>query len=983
MSDWLLGSTLRIPREAAQGPSANPTSLLPATPIWRNRPIRYLVLCGALLIAAIAIGTTIMVLNSRDRALADSERELKNTALILAEQVERNFQAIELIQASIIERIQSLGISSSEDFERRMSSPEMHQILKDKISGLPYIDAVTLISADGKLINLSRFWPVPANNISDRDRFIALKSNPQLKTYIGEPVHNRTTGTWTIHHARRLTAPNGDFLGLVQGAILLKHFEQLFGSIMLGEAAAIAMFRLDGTLLARFPRIEAMIGRNFSQGPLFRELLSHTDRGTLRLNSRIDGQDRLVFAHTLKNYPIGVVAATTMAAALADWREQTRVLIGMAVLSIFLIGAILAMIVRQVAQGQQWSKRRLALEKQRLDSTINNMSQGLLMFDPSERIVVCNRRYIEMYGLSPDVVKPGCRFRDLISHRKATGSFSGDVDKYCSDIVSDLAHGKPCEVIVQTTDGRSVRILNQPVASGGWVATHEDVTERQQMLQAQHKAEELLRQQKLQLDAALNNMVQGLCMFDGDGRIVLFNQRYVDMMGFPAEELTGLSLLELCKRRDAKQQFIGEPERFVADILAGMRAGVPATKIVESPNGRALRAVDQPMADGGWVATFEDITEQRKIERERDQDRAFLNQIVDNVPVMIAVKDAASRRFVLVNRAAELLWGISRKEALGKTARELFPQAQADLIDKYDIEALRSDSPLVLDPHPNMARSGDKRIVSSKRLAIRADDGAPTFLVSVVEDVTERRRGEEERNQNREFINQIIDNVPVAIIVKNVSDRRVAYINRATEELWGISRTAAIGHTASELFPKDLADIITKDDEKALASTTPLVRDEHSNRAKTGDSRILVSKKLVVRSPDGTPKYLISVIEDVSERKAIEAQLRQSQKMEAIGNLTGGVAHDFNNLLTVMIGNLDLLVEESAERPQTAQRAEAVLDAALRGAELTKQMLAFSRRQALQPKCVDLNKLIGKTTRLLARTLGEGIRIDVRKSPMP
>lgn len=113
----------------------------------------------------------------------------------------------------------------------------------------------------------------------------------------------------------------------------------------------------------------------------------------------------------------------------------------------------------------------------------------------------------------------------------------------------------------------------------------------------------------------------------------------------------------------------------------------------------------------------------------------------------------------------------------------------------------------------------------------------------------------------------------------------------------------------------------------------------------------------------------------------MEAQLRQSQRMEAIGSLTGGVAHDFNNLLTVMMGNLDLLVSENSDRPQTVQQANIILDAALRGAELTKQMLTFSRRQALNPKCVDLNVLAENTIRLLTRTLGEGIRIDLQKSP--
>ena len=124
------------------------------------------------------------------------------------------------------------------------------------------------------------------------------------------------------------------------------------------------------------------------------------------------------------------------------------------------------------------SQQLEALEKHWLDIALDNMTQGLLMFDASERIVVCNQRYIEMYGLSPDVVKPGCSFRDLIAHRKQTGSFKGDVEEYCSSVLRDLARGEVIRFVVKTGDGRSIQLVNQMLAAGGWVATHEDITER-------------------------------------------------------------------------------------------------------------------------------------------------------------------------------------------------------------------------------------------------------------------------------------------------------------------------------------------------------------------------------------------------------------------------------------------------------------------------------------------------------------------------
>jgi diguanylate cyclase (GGDEF)-like protein len=117
------------------------------------------------------------------------------------------------------------------------------------------------------------------------------------------------------------------------------------------------------------------------------------------------------------------------------------------------------------------------MEKHRLDTAINNMTQGLLLYDSSQRLVVCNQRYIAMYGLSPDVVKPGLAFRDLVTHRKATGSFKGDVDAFVSDVLRKVALGEITHSTVETADGRSIQIVNQPLKSG-WLTTHEDITER-------------------------------------------------------------------------------------------------------------------------------------------------------------------------------------------------------------------------------------------------------------------------------------------------------------------------------------------------------------------------------------------------------------------------------------------------------------------------------------------------------------------------
>ena len=220
------------------------------------------------------------------------------------------------------------------------------------------------------------------------------------------------------------------------------------------------MHHRDGTLLARYPHVTEMIGKNFRKGPASQQQVFELPYSTTRLASPIDGKDRLISSRSLTHFPIVIVATTTTEAALADWREQIGILIAVAGLSVLAISILLFLVVRKLSQQHRTSQQRLTLEKQRLDTAVNNMTQGLLLFDSSQRLVICNHRYIEMYGLSADVIKPGCSFRELIAHRKQTGSFDGDVDDYVAGaarIGTTKCHGhrrRPTDVRSRSSTSR-------------------------------------------------------------------------------------------------------------------------------------------------------------------------------------------------------------------------------------------------------------------------------------------------------------------------------------------------------------------------------------------------------------------------------------------------------------------------------------------------------------------------------------------------
>jgi diguanylate cyclase (GGDEF)-like protein/PAS domain S-box-containing protein len=581
-----------------------------AAPIWRG-PVLWLILCGVVLVAAIIIGTAVMVGEFRERALNNSERELENTVLLLTRHFDQQFEDCEVITNDLIAKMEFSGNASPDDFNSQMSTYDAHLMLKSKASVLSYIGDVMIFDSDGKLINSSADWPLPAVNIADRGYFKAFQSNPQSTTVFAEPVRSHFTGGWTTIIAHRLSGPNGIFLGVMARRIDPVNFEKFFASVVLGEGSAISMFHRDGTMLARYPHADSMIGQKFKTAPLLQRILTYGGQQTLRVQSPVDNQDRLGSAAELSRFPIVVVATTTVSAALADWRAQTRFLIVTAVLSALVIAFILFLIIRQMTRQSRESQQRLESEKQRLNTALNNMTQGLVLYDASARVVICNQRYIDMYGLSTDVAKPGCHFYDLIRHRKETGSFGGDVDEFCSNVLRNVEQGKMTNSVLKAADGRSVQIVNQP------------------------------------------------------------------------------------------------------------------------------------LAQGGWVATIEDITERRNLEQERDRNYAFLRQIIDHIPSQITVKDARDRRYVLANRVAEIQFGLSNDAIVGKTPFDLFPKALAEQIAADDDKSLQSSDGLSLDEHCWESKVSGSLVITSKRIGIRDQAGEPRYIINVVEDVTARRRADE------------------------------------------------------------------------------------------------------------------------------------------------------------------------------------------------------------------------------------------------
>jgi diguanylate cyclase (GGDEF)-like protein/PAS domain S-box-containing protein len=258
------------------------------------------------------------------------------------------------------------------------------------------------------------------------------------------------------------------------------------------------------------------------------------------------------------------------------------------------------------------------------------------------------------------------------------------------------------------------------------------------------RSEETLRQRNVLLDGALNNMSQGLNMFDSAGRLVLSNERYVDMYGLTrAIVQPGATVRELVEARVAAGTFFKtDPEQYTKELMTSIVERKPTRVTHELADGRFITVVNQPIDDGGWVVTHEDVTERWRAERDLVNTRNFLDTVVESVPSAIVVKDARKLAYVLINRAAEEFYGVPRAEMIGKTARDVFAPETAATIATRDQHVIESRSAAHLGEHPVELKSNDRRIAVTTRLPILGEDGEPRYLLTVTQDVTERKRAE-------------------------------------------------------------------------------------------------------------------------------------------------------------------------------------------------------------------------------------------------
>lgn len=424
-------------------------------------PVFWVAFYGFALILAIALAATLMISGLRDREMSRAGSELESTVRLLAKQFDGRIADFEAVPQSVASYL-STYTRSDQEFAELASTEAFHVYLKNKLSDTTDFAGVNVFDSNGIFLSSSERWPVPRISLADRSFYQTFKSKPDSPQTLFQLVDSKLSEGKTIVLARKVSAPDGTFLGMVTRSIAPARFETFFSTATPDNA--LGLFQRDGALLAQYPHFEDNLASSLFESPLMAQAFTE-GASTLLLDGLADGQERLVSAKSLEHYPFVVVASKLSSSILAGWTRETRTLAVAALLAALVVALMLVAIVKYLRE-----------QHRRLDIAVNNMAQGLLLYDSQERLVLCNDRFLNMFGLSTDVVRPGTKLQQIVQHRKDTGTFIGDVDEHCKKVRESSLSGS--SVLHEISDGRWIQIQNKAVQGGGWVCTIEDVTEQ-------------------------------------------------------------------------------------------------------------------------------------------------------------------------------------------------------------------------------------------------------------------------------------------------------------------------------------------------------------------------------------------------------------------------------------------------------------------------------------------------------------------------
>jgi len=289
------------------------------------RSSRGLVLSGLLFIAITLIATCLTIWDLREDRIADEMRDAQSLGVILAEQTARTIQAVDLVIQQTQAMVQAKGVQAPDQFRQRLATEEVHDYLVSRLKNLPQADALALGDGVGSLTNSSNAWPGQLVDVSDREYFRYLRDHNSTEAFVGPPIRSKVNGEWTITIARRVNAPQGEFLGIVAGYVRARYFQDFYQAISDRGGQSISLFRRDGVLISRHPNIDGMIGEKLSSASPWYENLARGG-GTYRTPGYIGGVPQIHSVQPVHGYPLAVTVGVVEDVALAPWRHRSMII---------------------------------------------------------------------------------------------------------------------------------------------------------------------------------------------------------------------------------------------------------------------------------------------------------------------------------------------------------------------------------------------------------------------------------------------------------------------------------------------------------------------------------------------------------------------------------------------------------------------------------------------------------------------------------
>jgi len=440
---------------------------------------------GAVMIAVLWSGTVFLVQQERERAYRDGVRQGSNLTRVFAEYIAR-----------VVKGIDSTLLVLRELYERDPKNFDLARWVEDGRFKNDLVIQYSIIAPDG-IIRVSSLQPdLPSIDVSDRDFFRHHRDAATDALHISIPVIGRVSGRQTVQLTRRIRSPDGAFAGIMLASLDILGLDQFYRSIDIGSQGVISLIGFDGILRARSgrdPAASKLIGHSVVNRNIF-DLYRHSPSGHYwnfqTPRPLLDGVRRLISYRVVEGLPllavVGLAEGDIFDAAQRVARQYYQVALILSVIIVVAMGFGAARKMKLDHANAALERANLSLRQtnMRFNMALDNMTHGLSMFDAEHRLVVCNRRYAEIFRLPPELLKVGTPFPEIMRYHVTSGllKIGNSVEAIDAKLrqLSRLPIDRVVSLIEEFADGRSIRITRQPMEEGGWLSTHEDITEQKQ-----------------------------------------------------------------------------------------------------------------------------------------------------------------------------------------------------------------------------------------------------------------------------------------------------------------------------------------------------------------------------------------------------------------------------------------------------------------------------------------------------------------------